>query len=99
MITQYINERPSLKLVFLLIDIRRQPDENELSIIHKSLNKNINVMIVATKCDKVSKNEINHGIQRICTSLKLPPECVIPSSSKTNMGKNLILSMISEYCT
>jgi GTP-binding protein len=97
MIDNYINIRSSLKLVFLLIDIRREPDEHEINIINKSLHKNINVMIVATKCDKVSKNEINAGIKRICTSLNLHPESVIPSS-KTGMGKNIILSVISKHC-
>ena len=98
MIHSYIISRPNLKLLFLLIDIRREPDENEQAIITKALNNNINVMILATKCDKVSKNEINNGISRICTSLNINTEYVVPTSAKTGLGKNIILAMIQEYC-
>ncbi|MDH7554058.1 MAG: ribosome biogenesis GTP-binding protein YihA/YsxC [Spirochaetota bacterium] len=98
MIHSYIISRPNLKLLFLLIDIRREPDENEQAIITKALNNNINVMILATKCDKVSKNEINNGISRICSSLNINTEYVVPTSAKTGLGKNIILAMIQEYC-
>lgn len=98
MIHTYIASRPNLKLLFVLIDIRREPDENENAIITKALLNNIHVMILATKCDKVSKNEINNGILRICTSLKINKEYVIPTSAKTGLNKNIILSMIQDHC-
>lgn len=98
MIHTYITSRSNLKLLFLLIDIRREPDESEQAIIEKALNNNINVMILATKCDKVSKNEINKGIMGICKSLNINPEYVIPTSAKTGLGKNIILSIIQDHC-
>ncbi|MGB4270598.1 MAG: ribosome biogenesis GTP-binding protein YihA/YsxC [Spirochaetota bacterium] len=98
MIHTYISSRPNLKLLFLLIDIRREPDKSENDIITKALYNNINVMILATKCDKVSKIEINNGISRICSSLNINKEYVVPTSAKTGLGKNIILAMIQDYC-
>ncbi|MEJ5360784.1 MAG: ribosome biogenesis GTP-binding protein YihA/YsxC [Spirochaetota bacterium] len=98
MIHTYISSRSNLKLLFLLIDIRREPDKSENDIITKALQNNINVMILATKCDKVSKNEINNGISRICSSLNINKEYVVPTSAKTGLGKNIILAMIQDYC-
>ena len=98
MIHTYIASRPNLKLLFMLIDIRREPDESENAIITKALLNNIHVMILATKCDKVSKNEINKGIARICTSLNIQKEAIVPTSSKTGLGRNIILSIIQDYC-
>ncbi|MCX8123892.1 MAG: ribosome biogenesis GTP-binding protein YihA/YsxC [Spirochaetes bacterium] len=98
MIHTYITTRTNLKLLFLLIDIRRIPDESEQAIIAKALNNNINVMILATKCDKVSKNDINNGIMRICKNLNINPEFIIPTSAKTGLGKNIILAMIQDHC-
>ena len=98
MIHTYILSRPNLKLLFMLIDIRREPDESEKAIITKALHNNIHVMILATKCDKVSKNEINKGIVRICTGLKINEEYVIPTSAKTGLNKNIILSIIQDHC-
>ena len=96
MIHTYIASRSNLKLLFLLIDIRREPDESEFTIITKALENNINVMILATKCDKVSKIEMHNGISKICTSLKIDKEFVIPTSAKTGLGKNIILSIIHD---
>ncbi len=98
MIHTYFSSRPNLKLVFLLIDIRREPDKSEQDIITKALNNNINVMIIATKCDKVSKIEMNNGILRICSSLNINKEYIVPTSAKTGLGKNIILAMIQDYC-
>lgn len=98
MIHTYISSRPNLKLLFVLIDIRREPDESENAIITKALLNNIHVMILATKCDKVSKNEITNGIVRICTRLKINKDYVIPSSATTGLNKNIILSMIQDHC-
>ncbi len=98
MINVYITSRPNLKLLFLLIDIRREPDESEHTIIEKALINNMNVVILATKCDKVSKNEITKGITQICNSLNIQPEYVIPTSAKTGLGKNVILSIIQDHC-
>lgn len=53
LIFSYIRQRQELKLLVLLLDMRRQPDEREKIIISIAKDRLLPIMIVLTKSDKI----------------------------------------------
>ncbi len=58
-IEEYLKERDNLKNVFMIIDFRHKPTDDDVLMYNYLKYYNIPVTIVATKSDKVSKN--NYG--------------------------------------
>ena len=56
MIEEYLKNRPNLKHVFLLIDYRHKPTEDDVLMYEFLKYYNLDITIVATKYDKISKN-------------------------------------------
>jgi GTP-binding protein len=94
LIRKYINSRENLRLAFLLIDIRRTPDEFEREIITLLSNRDIPVAIIATKCDKLSKNQIIINGKEIAAALLVKTDSIFFSSAKTREGRKEILDLI-----
>ena len=65
MIEEYLENRENLERVFLLIDFRMKPTQDDL-LMYNFLNyHNLPVTIIATKVDKVSKNDREKQIKMI----------------------------------
>ena len=56
MIEEYLKNRPNLKHVFLLIDYRHKPTEDDVLMYEFLKYYNLDITIVATKYDKIGKN-------------------------------------------
>lgn len=97
LIGKYIKKRDNLRLAFLLIDIRRVPDEMEIDIINRLTARDVPIAIIATKCDKLSKNARIKNAKNISTKLDIEADSVFFTSSKTGAGKNEIAKLIAEY--
>ncbi len=68
-IEEYLRERENLKNVFMIIDFRHRPTEDDILMYNYLKYYNIPVTVVATKCDKVSKNSHDKNIKVIKESL------------------------------
>ncbi len=97
MIKNYLSRRESLKLLFLLIDIRRVPDESENDMISFAAIRDIPVAVIATKCDKLSRSAKLKAATVISCALGLDRDHVFFSSSKSKEGKKEILSLIRQF--
>lgn len=88
MIENYLTKRPQLKAIVLLIDIRHTPAKNDL-IMYDFLNHyNYDTIIVLTKADKLTRNELNKNVAIIKKALNLHGnQIVIPFSSEKKVGK------------
>jgi len=53
LIFSYLEKRRALVLLVLLIDIRRMPDEREEHIVKIAKSRDLPVLLVLTKCDKI----------------------------------------------
>ena len=79
MIEEYLTTRKKLKLVFMLIDFRHKPSENDVLMYDYLKYYNIPVCIIATKYDKVK------------SSLKDKSEKVIRQTLDIKEGDSLVL--------
>ena len=70
-IEDYLKERDNLKMVFMLIDFRHKPTNDDILMYNYLKYYNIPVTIVATKSDKVSKNNYDKNKKIIKDTLNL----------------------------
>lgn len=90
----YLALSQSLKLVFVLVDIRHEPSELDKMMIEYLIHQGIPFAVIATKADKLSKMAINKSLQVISKSLNLRKEMIFVHSSETSQGKESILEFI-----
>lgn len=99
MITTYILDREQMTNLFLLIDVRHEPQQIDLEFMEWLGENGVPFSIVFTKADKVSKAKLNGNVMHYLTELKkqweeLPPYFV--TSSETKMGREEVLNYIEE---
>lgn len=98
MIEEYLKTRDNLKHVFLLVDYRHKPTEDDILMYNFLKYYNLNISIVATKYDKITKNGRVKQDKLIKDTLKLNEnEEFIPWSTITKKGKNEVLEIIDSY--
>jgi GTP-binding protein len=91
MVETYLRERDTLRLVVLILDVRRDPSEEDLQLIYWLPFYQIPFRIVLTKTDKVSNNEFADRRRRIVERVGFPPETpLVAFSAKTGAGKELL---------
>ena len=99
MITTYILDREQMTNLFLLIDVRHEPQQIDLEFMEWLGENSVPFSIVFTKADKVAKAKLKGNVMHYLTELKkqweeLPPYFV--TSSETKMGREEILNYIEE---
>ena len=73
-IEDYLKERDNLKMVFMLIDFRHKPTNDDVLMYNYLKYYQIPVTIIATKSDKVSRNSYEKNKKLINDTLKLAEE-------------------------
>ena len=97
-IEDYLKERDNLKRVFMLVDFRHKPTNDDVLMYDYLKYYNIPVTIVATKCDKVSKNNYDKNKKLIKDTLKLvETDDMVLFSTVSKVGKQDIHDII-ENC-
>ncbi|MDN4072708.1 ribosome biogenesis GTP-binding protein YihA/YsxC [Fictibacillus terranigra] len=98
MIERYIMERPQLKAVVQLVDIRHAPSKDDVMMYDWLKYHEIPVIVVATKCDKIPKGKWEKHLKVVRETLKKKPDDpLILFSSETGHGKDAAWSTILEY--
>ena len=96
MIEEYLKSRENLKHVFMLIDYRHKPTEDDVLMYEFLKYYNLDITIVATKYDKVSKNSRIKQDKLIKDTLKFDDNEFITFSTVTKKGRIEILSILEE---
>ncbi|MCX7694136.1 MAG: ribosome biogenesis GTP-binding protein YihA/YsxC [Caloramator sp.] len=99
MIEGYLNGREELRLVILLVDIRHEPTQDDKLMLEWMRQTGKKVVVVATKADKLSNNQLVKQVPVIKKSLKLTEEeRLILFSSETKRGKEELWDIIKTEC-
>ncbi len=95
MIEEYLKNRPNLKHVFLLIDYRHKPTEDDVLMYEFLKYYNLDITIVATKYDKISKNNRIKQDKLIKDTLKFSEDDnFVTFSTITKKGRAEILDIL-----
>lgn len=97
MIERYLHGSPQLKKVFLLIDIRHVPSENDCMMYDWIVDNGYEPVIICTKLDKIKRNQVQKNLKLIREKLDLVPgTTMIPFSAQTKQGRDEIWNLIEE---
>lgn len=95
MIEDYLHQSKRLKAVFLLIDIRHDPSENDRLMYNWMVDQGFAPIIIATKSDKISKSQLKRQLDRITEVLGVVEGTrMIPFSAETKEGREEIWELI-----
>lgn len=98
MIEAYLRERLSLALVVLILDIRRDPSEDDLSLRDWLSHYRIPYLYILTKTDKLSNNQAIARQRAIEKNLRVSAERKpILFSAKTQKGKDDIWQFMEDH--
>jgi GTP-binding protein len=98
MIEAYLGERQSLALVVFILDIRRDPSIDDLSLRDWLMHYRIPYVYILTKADKLSNNQAIAQTRRIEKAMRLSLENkFIVFSAHTQKGKGDIWQFIEEH--
>lgn len=97
MIQNYLKERESLQNVFLLIDSRLEPQQNDLDMVQWLGENGIPFSIVFTKSDKLKAPKVDSNVAQFKRKLKetwdeLPLMYI--TSSETSKGRDEVLGFV-----
>ena len=83
----YLLQSKQLRIIFLLIDIRHEPSQNDVDMYDWILHYGFNPIIVATKSDKISRGAVQKHISIIRKKLNcVEGTPIIPFSSLKKSG-------------
>jgi len=95
MIEEYLEKRDELIRVFMLVDFRHKPTEDDVLMYNFLKYYNIPVTIVATKVDKVGGSKMDKNKKLIVDTLNLVVgDDLVLFSSITKLGKDDVLNKI-----
>lgn len=95
MIEDYLHKSKQLKVVFLLIDIRHKPSENDCIMYDWVKKMGFSPVIIATKLDKINRSQIQKQVKLIKTTLGTDSDTVvIPFSATTKQGRDDIYALL-----
>lgn len=89
-IETYLNKRETLRCVLLLVDIRHAPSANDLMMMDFLRHYQVKTVIVATKADKVTRNQLPSQIKMLASELRVEKSDIIPVSSLSKMGREVL---------
>ncbi|MDR0453319.1 MAG: ribosome biogenesis GTP-binding protein YihA/YsxC [Deferribacteraceae bacterium] len=96
LLDSYFRKRQTLTLCFILVDIRRTIESEEMELLELLAEYNISSCIVLTKADKVSQNQLLNRKTKIAKDIDAEVEKLIHFSVITGEGKKEIIKKISE---
>jgi len=95
MIEDYLHQSKQLRAVFLLIDIRHKPSENDCIMYDWICNNGYAPIIIATKLDKIKRSQVAKQVKLIKETLQVEKgTVVIPFSATSKQGREELYDII-----
>ena len=98
MIEKYLSKSANLKQVFLLVDIRHDPSENDKMMYDWIVDNGFRPVIIATKLDKLKRSQVAKHVKAVRMGLGLrEDDILIPFSSETKQGLDELWETVESY--
>ncbi len=93
-VDEYLSSGRDIKFVCQLVDMRHPPLESDLNSFASLVEKNLPVLVVATKSDKIGKTVRQQHLAAIQKAFGLDAESILPYSSTKNEGRSELLDVV-----
>ena len=94
---EYLKTSKNLKCVYLLLDIRRTPTQQDEQMLKFLYFNRISTKVVITKTDTLSKAQVSNQLQIICSKLAITKNDIILTSSQDKKGHKELLDSIESF--
>jgi len=88
LIEGFLRRSPALRGIVQLLDVRRDPSDDDRQMLDLLADVGIPTIICATKVDKLSRGAAAARVKEIATGLALDDDQVIPFSAVTGEGRD-----------
>jgi GTP-binding protein len=99
MVRGYLEGRENLRAVVWLLDVRREPTDDDLEFLDWLEKTGVPTIPVVTKADKVSRNQLKRSLEIIGRRTGLDIDLFTPFSVLTRQGREELWGMISDVLT
>lgn len=103
LIKSYLKLTPQLRGIVLLLDIRREPSEDDRAMLDFLSEVEIPTIVAVTKADKLSSAAIEAKVSELAKSVGLSEDQVIPFSSRSGEGRTelaeAVMSLVNAPAT
>ncbi len=97
MMEKYFKSREGLLKVIQLVDIRHAPSKQDIQMYNYLKNYGFDGLVVATKADKISRNQLQKHIKVIRQTLGMSYEdIIVPVSALKKTGQDNLLDEIEK---
>lgn len=95
----YLHERPTLRAVVILVDVRRGLEQEELDLIEFLEQRSaLRIVIAATKTDKVARSALKPALARLAAAHGGRARTVVATSGETGEGREVLWSRLFAAC-
>ncbi len=92
----YLRTREELCAVVIILDLRREPGQEEIDLIGFLTAEGITPVLVATKADKIGKTKRVKPMRRSAEALGVTYDSLLPFSAQTGEGKQALWKRLVE---
>jgi GTP-binding protein len=96
MIESYLRRTSQLRGIVLLLDIRREPSEDDRAMLDFLAELGVPTIVALTKADKLTKADARAKVADVSRMLALEPDQVIQFSTQTGEGRMELLEAIGQ---
>ncbi len=97
MIEDYLHQSKKIAAVFLLVDIRHAPSENDRIMYEWITSRGYEPIMIATKSDKIKRSQLPKQIRLIRDTLEAGDDAiVIPYSALNKQGREEIYELLDK---
>ncbi|MDB4871901.1 MAG: engB [Gemmatimonadales bacterium] len=96
MIESYLRRTTQLRGIVLLLDIRREPSEDDRAMLDFLAELGVPTIVALTKSDKLTKSDARETVAKISRVLQLEPDQVIQFSAHSGEGRVELLEAITQ---
>ena len=97
MVETYLSERPQVRALLLLMDVRRTPGDWEMQLIQWASLHGYSLIPIVTKVDKLSVSKRKPAVAKVAKAIGVAPDQVIPWSSVSGQGLSLLWKTIHRF--
>ena len=98
MVERYLQTSRQLKAVFLLVDIRHRPGENDRNMYDWILHQGYQPIVIATKLDKIKRSQLQKQLKEVREGLDAGKDTtIIPFSAETKQGREEIYALLDGF--
>ena len=96
-IEEYLEKSKNISLIIQLLDIRHNPTDDDIHMLHYIKTTNLPFIIIANKADKIAKTKVNDAIESIKSYLGISFSTILPFSSERKIYSEKVIEEIEKF--